>query len=294
MRPAHRSSDVLRHPGSQPRHAWLSFVSEAPPGERVTCQIRHVAHAFLYLRRGSVRGRQILRGQESSFDRAAGAVQYHAADGSVHGIEGHAGHRGLALGWLFLAPDDLERMAAADAIDRLPECRMTVWPDDAGLRNCLEILTTPGQGDGSDEAENLDDAARCLVGRLVALLGGRPPDWAHDSGPFDRRALSDLVEDIDSRLAAPATGAEFAAARGMSPSHFAKKFRITTGSSLGRFLLRRRIRAALQRLRHAGVDLAKLSLDLGFSSQSHFTRVFGGAIGMTPSAYRRQFLPALG
>jgi AraC-like DNA-binding protein len=54
------------------------------------------------------------------------------------------------------------------------------------------------------------------------------------------------------------------------------------------FMNRRRIRAAVMLLQDGSISLTKLSLDLGFSSQSHFTRVFSGLTGMTPKGFRRQ------
>ena len=73
---------------------------------------------------------------------------------------------------------------------------------------------------------------------------------------------------------------------GLSPSHFAKKFRQSTGLSLNRFVNRRRIIHSLETLK-ADASLASIALDLGFSSQSHFTRLFSGLTGMTPAKYQK-------
>ena len=80
---------------------------------------------------------------------------------------------------------------------------------------------------------------------------------------------------------------------GMSPSHFARKFRQSTGLSMGRFVNRRRIRWSLETLK-TGSSLASVGLDLGFSSQSHFTRIFSGLTGMTPAKYQKQFRRIVG
>jgi len=74
---------------------------------------------------------------------------------------------------------------------------------------------------------------------------------------------------------------------GLSPSHFAKKFRHSTGLSLCRFINRRRILRSLETLKTDG-PVANVALDLGFSSQSHFTRIFSGLTGMTPARYQKQ------
>jgi AraC family transcriptional regulator len=41
-------------------------------------------------------------------------------------------------------------------------------------------------------------------------------------------------------------------------------------------------------LREGSVPLARIALDLGFSSQSHFTRLFSSHTGMAPQQFRRQ------
>jgi len=75
---------------------------------------------------------------------------------------------------------------------------------------------------------------------------------------------------------------------GLSPSPFARKFRQSTGLSLQRFINRRRLCGSLQKLKDESQSLAHLALDLGFSSQSHFPRLFSGLTGMTPQTYRKQ------
>jgi hypothetical protein len=40
--------------------------------------------------------------------------------------------------------------------------------------------------------------------------------------------------------------------------------------------------------------LVGIALDLGFSSQSHFTRLFSEMSGMTPAKYRKQFRRSVG
>jgi len=41
-------------------------------------------------------------------------------------------------------------------------------------------------------------------------------------------------------------------------------------------------------LRAGAIPLTQIALDLGFSSQSHFTRLFSGHTGMAPQRFRRQ------
>jgi AraC-like DNA-binding protein len=56
---------------------------------------------------------------------------------------------------------------------------------------------------------------------------------------------------------------------------------------------RRRILRSLATLKN-DVSLASVALDFGFSSQSHFTRIFNGLTGMTPAKYQKSRKPTLG
>ena len=54
-----------------------------------------------------------------------------------------------------------------------------------------------------------------------------------------------------------------------------------------RFINRRRILRSLVTL-NTDASLASIALDLGFSSQSHFTRIFSGLTGITTAKYQKQ------
>jgi AraC-like DNA-binding protein len=49
-----------------------------------------------------------------------------------------------------------------------------------------------------------------------------------------------------------------------------------------------RVEWAAQQLRETTSPIAEISCAAGFSDQSHFTRVFGRAMGVSPAAYRRR------
>lgn len=71
-----------------------------------------------------------------------------------------------------------------------------------------------------------------------------------------------------------------------APHHLARVFRDETGLSVHRYLMELRLRQAAARLDEGATNLSSLALDLGFSSQSHFTTAFRGYFGCTPGAYR--------
>jgi AraC family transcriptional regulator len=137
-------------------------------------------------------------------------------------------------------------------------------------------------------------AARALVLRLIELLGGYAPVWHEDRSVFPLAVISRIVEYIDSHTHRHISLVEIASLVGLSPSHCARKFRRTEGLSLERFVNRRRLAKALEVLRNSEAPLSRLALDLGFCSQSHFTRVFSSQTGLTPAKYRKQFKAIVG
>ena len=114
------------------------------------------------------------------------------------------------------------------------------------------------------------------------------------SKAIDRRTLLPLVGRIGEQLHTSPPVGEMGRLAGMSPSHCARTFPRSTGLIPQRFDDRRRIRRALAVLRDWSTPLADVSLRLGFSSQSHFTRLFSGLTGMTPARYRRQCKRTIG
>jgi AraC-like DNA-binding protein len=82
------------------------------------------------------------------------------------------------------------------------------------------------------------------------------------------------------------TLSEIGTAVGASPVYLTQLFRQVEGMPLYRYQLRLRLACSLDLLSRYD-DLTRLSLDLGFSSHSHFTAAFRQAYGRTPAEFRR-------
>ena len=74
---------------------------------------------------------------------------------------------------------------------------------------------------------------------------------------------------------------------GLSPRHFARAFRQSTGVPPHRWLMRHRVQRAKELLRRQALSLADIALRCGFADQSHFTRVFSREVGFSPGQWRR-------
>ncbi len=74
---------------------------------------------------------------------------------------------------------------------------------------------------------------------------------------------------------------------GLSRPHFYKLFRQQTGITPNLFMNTLRMERAIQNLTESDQSITDISFDLGFSSQSGFTRFFCSNVGMAPTEYRR-------
>jgi AraC-like DNA-binding protein len=82
------------------------------------------------------------------------------------------------------------------------------------------------------------------------------------------------------------TLSEVGAAIGVSPVYLTQVFQQVEGMPLYRYQLRLRLARALDLLSRYD-DLTTLSMDLGFSSHSHFSSAFRQAYGRTPAEFQR-------
>lgn len=73
-----------------------------------------------------------------------------------------------------------------------------------------------------------------------------------------------------------------------SRPYLSRKFKEETGMTLTDFILTKKSEEAARLLAYTDKSLIAVSDYLGFSSQSHFSRVFKKYIGKTPSAYKAQ------
>lgn len=75
----------------------------------------------------------------------------------------------------------------------------------------------------------------------------------------------------------------------ISRSHLSHSFKAETGMALSDFIMQKKTEEAKKLLRYSSKSLSAVSAYLGFSSQSHFSRVFKKYAGENPSVYRNRF-----
>ncbi|HEX4107862.1 MAG TPA: helix-turn-helix transcriptional regulator [Solirubrobacteraceae bacterium] len=97
----------------------------------------------------------------------------------------------------------------------------------------------------------------------------------------------------DARYFESLSVADLAAAAGLSPAHFSREFRRAFGESPHQYLLTRRLERAAALLRNTDHSVAEVCLSVGLTSVGSFTTSFSRMFGISPTAYRARYPPAI-
>jgi AraC family transcriptional regulator len=106
-------------------------------------------------------------------------------------------------------------------------------------------------------------------------------------GVLPGHKLRAVIEYIHEHLDAELSLDHLAAVAHVSPYHFARLFKHSTGLPPHQYVIARRIERAKELLRERDrLPLAEVATEVGFADQSHFTRHFKRLVGVTPRRFR--------
>ncbi|MFG2002248.1 helix-turn-helix domain-containing protein [Spirillospora sp. NPDC048911] len=97
----------------------------------------------------------------------------------------------------------------------------------------------------------------------------------------------------DARYFEPLTVDDLARAAGLSRGHFSAEFRRAFGETPHAYLLTRRLERAAAMLRTTDRSVADICVGVGLQSIGSFTTSFSRVYGMSPTAYRASYPPAV-
>jgi AraC family transcriptional regulator len=149
-------------------------------------------------------------------------------------------------------------------------------------------LAKEATGDPSAGRLYVDSGCEFLAHHLIYHYSSLPKVIFRAIGGLSSRRLKIVFNYIEDRLDQPIKLRDLAAHSGVSARHFERAFRQSTGSSPHAYVLKRRMRKARDLLIHQPeLSIERISLQLGFSSSSHFSSAFRHRTGLTPTAFRR-------
>lgn len=135
-------------------------------------------------------------------------------------------------------------------------------------------------------AESLTTMLMVHLLRNYSAVKPKIPDYKGGLARYKLRlAIAFIHENLDRDLRLK----EIADLVTMSPYHFARMFKQSTGLTPHQYLVRQRLTKAQELLRSSEIAIADIGYMVGYQNPSHFTSVFRKHFKVTPKAYRNSF-----
>jgi AraC family transcriptional regulator len=190
---------------------------------------------------------------------------------------------------LLLRISDAAMKAARESISGTVElghwCKMV----DARLAALLKAVNAERIAGFPSGRLFLDSIEQAIAAALVDAYAGRSrsvPLVRGGLGPARLRTIKELVlAKLDDEL----NLVEMAQSVELSPNHFSRMFRKSTGETPHQFVLRSRIERAKEMLRAPEARILDVAVACGFKTQQHFARVFRHVCGTSPTDYRLEW-----
>jgi AraC family transcriptional regulator len=148
----------------------------------------------------------------------------------------------------------------------------------------LDAELADGAAGGRLLAESL---ANVVAVHLIRHLAPAERAAHRPRGGLPERKLRAALEYIEEHLDSELTLDAIAAVAHLSPYHFARMFKTSTGLPPHQYVITRRVERAKRLLRDGGdLSLAQVAARSGFWDQGHFTRHFKRLVGVTPKRFR--------
>lgn len=190
---------------------------------------------------------------------------------------------------LYLEPMLLNQLGAElygkDSIELIPQ--LTSCFDPLIHQIAIALKTTLETG-GIGSKLYSDSMANALAVHLLCRYSTHKSSIQHYSGRLSHQQLRQVINYIDEYLDQDLSLAELATITQLSPYHFARLFKRSTGIAPHQYHIRCRVERAKQLLLARELSIAEVAQVVGFASQGHLNYHFKRVVGVTPKAFLRQ------
>ncbi|WNS82274.1 AraC family transcriptional regulator [Domibacillus sp. DTU_2020_1001157_1_SI_ALB_TIR_016] len=152
----------------------------------------------------------------------------------------------------------------------------------------------------SEDAYNLSDLYIRLVDKcktveeIFALHNKMFTDYTKRMSELKKEKIYSkpvlrCIDYIDLHLHETITVKSLAQYVSLSPTYLSALFSKETGTSISEYIREKRINTAITLLKYSEYTCMEIANNLGFSSQSHFNKLFKQYTGLTPKEYRLKY-----
>jgi AraC family transcriptional regulator len=173
-------------------------------------------------------------------------------------------------------PNPIDAFGRTDAL-----FDMYMGIEDARAATLIDLMRSEIEA-GCPTGGAYGEALSLALGSRVASLCATIPGEQRRAAMLSSKQLQRVADFVRSNLAHELTIERLAALVNMSPFHFARCFKQTTGFTPHQFVIRERIARARSMLASGKQSIGDVAMALGFASQSHFADVYRRITGTSP------------
>jgi len=154
--------------------------------------------------------------------------------------------------------------------------------DTHHLISNLRILKQEYSGGLVHSEEYLSAVMKCLLIDIARQIG-------KDEQSYSLNTANRIIDYISKNLDKALNCTSISAALGYHPNYVNSVIRTACGVNLHTYIDKRKINESLHYLEETDISITEIAYLLGYSSSSHFCKVFNRITGMTPTAFRKSF-----
>lgn len=185
-----------------------------------------------------------------------------------------------------LDPAWLERLADEGGFRGTLEITPDFHRNDPFLAMMVERLVLEYEQSGPVDHLYTQSLVQAVAAHVIKVAASRKDGLGPGPSGLPQRRLAHVTDYIHANLAERISLDDLARVADISPSHFTRVFRVSTGQSPHQYVLGQRLERARTALLTTNATIAHIADACGFADQSHLTRTMRRHLGLTPSALR--------
>lgn len=135
----------------------------------------------------------------------------------------------------------------------------------------------------------VENLGNLLAVHLLKKYSNYKPKISNSTKGLSPTKLNSIFEYIEANLDLKIALSDLAKIAGVGKFYFCRLFKNSTSTTPYKYILHQRVERAKALLERSTLPIAYISLECGFSNQSHLAKHFRNLVGISPTKYRQSF-----